>query len=115
MDHNTLSAMDHQQFSEMWRLLGERLFVLKSITLAHPRGLAECFITERERSGSRQTELSTLEEIRQIGEAVLIVAELVQSADELMRNCFAWCDEAQAERAQEARASLQQAAPAGSA
>ncbi|MCP1851228.1 MULTISPECIES: hypothetical protein [unclassified Bradyrhizobium] len=110
-----MDNLDHQQFIETWRLLGERLFVLKSIILSHPRGLAECFIVERERNGSREMELTLREEIRQIGEAVKVSADLVQSADRFVTDCLEWCDAIQAAQQAEAKQSLQRIAPAGSA
>ncbi len=107
--------LDHQRFMETWRLLGERLFVLKSLTLSHPRGLAECFLVERERNGSREKELMLREEIRQIGEAVKVSADLVQAADRFVTDCLEWCDAIQAEQEAEAKQSLQAATPAGTA
>ncbi|MCP1969774.1 hypothetical protein [Bradyrhizobium elkanii] len=110
-----MDNLNHQQFIETWRLLGERLFVLKSLSLSHPRGLAECFLVERERSGSREKELILREEIRQIGEAVKASADLVQSADRFVADCLELSDAIHAEQEAEARNSLRQAEPVGSA
>ncbi|MGY3490207.1 hypothetical protein ACVW1C_008090 [Bradyrhizobium sp. USDA 4011] len=105
-------TIDRDQFLEMWRLLGERLYILKSLSLAHPRCVAEAFLLERERSGSKGQEATTIEEIRQIGEAVTAAADLVQCADKLVRDIAEWCDAAQAKQVEEARSSLQAATPA---
>ncbi|SED09692.1 hypothetical protein [Bradyrhizobium erythrophlei] len=107
--------IDREQFLEDWRLLGERVYILKTLSLAHPRGLAEAFLLKRERSGSKGQEATTIEEIRQIGEAVTVAADLVQCADKLVRDIADWCDTAQAQQKQEALSSLQGVTPAGNA
>lgn len=109
------TVQNHLEFREAWRLLGERLFILKSLEAMPARGLAEFFLAERERTGSKEKETVTLEEIAEITAAVQAAAELVRSAGTVMCSVAEWCDEAQAARRSEARQALQRAEPAGSA
>lgn len=107
--------IDREQFLEDWRLLGARVYILKSLSLADPRGIAEAFLAERERSGSKGQEATTIDEIQQVAEAIKAAADLVRDADKLVRDLADWCDTAQAQRKQEALNSLQAATPAGNA
>ena len=108
-------TIGREQFLEDWRLLGTRIYILKSLSLADPRGVAEAFLADRERSGSKGQEATTIDEIRQVAEAVKVAADLVRDADKLVRDIAEWCDAAQAQQRQEAISSLQAATPAGNA